>query len=112
MEIFQNNFELMKTVEMSKLIKKYNTLINTFVKYEVLHYDYWSRSLNEVFDCLNTPVILKNNSSFFVNFDHSLLGVMKESQLMVKLELKIPETCQNLLKSEKRFKLASQQLQV
>jgi hypothetical protein len=114
MKIFQKNIELMATVDMSKLTKKYNTLITAFVKYEVLHYEFWIRSFNEVFDCLNTPVILKNNSSssFYVNFDQSLLNILRESQLMLKLELKIPENCRKLLLTEKRLKIASQQLQV
>ena len=101
---------------MEIIIKKYNILISNFVKYEVLHYQYWIRSFDEVFDYLNTPVLLKNNSlqqvSFVVNFDILLLNIIKESQLMIKLGLKVPESCEKLLFNEKYFKLTSQKLKV
>ena len=114
MTVFQSNIELMKASEMSNVIKKYNILITCFVKYEVLHYQYWIRSFDEIFDCLNAPILLKNNNTqqFYVNFDHLLLNVLRESQLMLKLGLAIPKSCERLLLNEKYYKLASQQLQV
>ncbi len=114
MNIFQSNEECIKSHEIVNVIKTYNILINSLVKFEVLHYQYWIKSFDEIFDCLNAPVLLKTNNSqhFYVNFDQILLNVVRESQLMVKLGLSVPESCQKLLLDEKRLKLTSKTLQV
>lgn len=114
MEIFQNNEKLMKAPEMSVIIRKYNHLFQGLVKYEIMNYKCWIRSLHEVFDCLNTPVLLKTQdlAHFKVNFDQLLLVVIRESQLMLKLGLDVPKECKRLLIDAKYFKLQSERLQV
>ena len=88
-------------------MKRFNQLATVLVKYEVVNYHKWRKSLeasSEEF--LQSPLLLWNDEvgQFTVNPLSTTLTIIQESQNLIKLGLKIPKVARDLLLQEKELK--------
>lgn len=88
-----NNFKKIKCiiehVKMQSTIHYYNTLAFTFKFYEMQIHKVWFDNIEATLKYLSQPVLVKNPKTqrLELNFHHSVLELIKESESMLKLGL-------------------------
>jgi dynein heavy chain, axonemal len=75
-------------------VKFYNYLAGILLHYEVMHHKSWFSYAESVRSRLEVPLIRKNPESncFELNLDWNVLQVIKETELMWKMDLAVPDT--------------------
>ncbi|KAL5105018.1 hypothetical protein TcWFU_009077 [Taenia crassiceps] len=101
------------TLEGQKQVKRFNQLTTVLVKYEAVNYHKWCNSLEDA-SCklLESPLLLcdPENGQLTVNPISTPLTIIRESQVLRKLGLKVPKVAMDLLLQEKQLKNHNYQL--
>nr|CAD7194915.1 unnamed protein product [Timema douglasi] len=95
-----------------KCIKMYNALAQCLVHYEIIYHNAWCELVSQVRIALSRPVLLKNPRTFrySVNFDPYIVEVIRETEYMWKLDLKVPDVAQIVAFSKKKIIFAFEQI--
>ncbi|CAG2056143.1 unnamed protein product, partial [Timema podura] len=95
-----------------KCIKMYNALAQCLVHYEIIYHKAWCELVSQVRIALSRPVLLKNPRTFrySVNFDPYIVEVIRETEYMWKLDLKVPDVAQIVAFSKKKILSAFEQI--
>nr|CAD7567573.1 unnamed protein product [Timema californicum] len=95
-----------------KCIKMYNALAQCLVHYEIIYHNAWCELVSQVRIALSRPVLLKNPRTFrySVNFDLYIVEVIRETEYMWKLDLKVPDVAQIVAFSKKKILFAFEQI--
>nr|CDS18170.1 dynein heavy chain [Echinococcus granulosus] len=103
----------LETPEGQKQVKRFNQLATVLVKYEAVNYRKWCKSLEDT-SCklLESPLLTRDpeRGQFSVNPPFTTLTIIRESQILRKLGLKVPKIAMELLLQERELKNHNDQL--
>ncbi|EUB55933.1 Dynein heavy chain 5, axonemal [Echinococcus granulosus] len=110
---FGSVFHDSPTPEGQKQVKRFNQLATVLVKYEAVNYRKWCKSLEDT-SCklLESPLLTRDpeRGQFSVNPPFTTLTIIRESQILRKLGLKVPKIAMELLLQERELKNHNDQL--
>eukprot|EP00043_Microstomoeca_roanoka_P013217 m.129292 g.129292 ORF g.129292 m.129292 type:complete len:4796 (-) comp15694_c0_seq1:72-14459(-) len=115
MSVFQKSCQdLLKTAEAKKIIKNYNKLGHVLLEYELLHHRAWWKAVDASQSGLNSSLLVRHpdTGALLVNLDPQLPQVIRETKIMQKLNLEIPESAKLLCIQEDRLAQQKNQLQL
>eukprot|EP00108_Taenia_solium_P009032 TsM_000496300 transcript=TsM_000496300 gene=TsM_000496300 len=101
------DFLRIRTTEGQKQVKRFNQLATVLVKYEAVNYHKWCNGLGDT-SCklLESPLLIcdPENGQIVLNSISTSLTIIRESQVLHKLGLKVPNVAMDLLLQEKQLK--------
>eukprot|EP01028_Stygiella_incarcerata_P006636 TRINITY_DN270_c0_g1_i1.p1 TRINITY_DN270_c0_g1~~TRINITY_DN270_c0_g1_i1.p1 ORF type:complete len:4523 (-),score=1222.92 TRINITY_DN270_c0_g1_i1:192-13760(-) len=112
MRRFQVNEAVMETKESKKIIKTYNRVARALVEFETLWHYAWMKSIDTARAGLQATLIVRHpeTGKLFVNFDHEILQLIKETKWLLRLGVEVPESAKMVLLQEDKFKSYYNQL--
>ena len=104
--LYQLAPDVMKLPAGRKGTTLYNKLAQVLVAYELLYYQAWLKQIDIALDGLNAFILVRHpeTGEIFVNFDMSLLELIRETQCMLHLKLEIPANVLVFTASGSKFK--------
>lgn len=102
----QHAADLLRTVEGKKIVKNYNKLGQVLMEYELLYHRAWVKAVDAAQSGLAASLLVRDPESgkILVNRDQQVLQLLRETALMQKLKLEIPESAKTLCIQEDRLK--------
>ena len=94
-----------------KIVRHYNHLAKTLVKFETLYFQAWCKMAEGAKAGLQCVLIIKDSKQqMVVNFDTSVLLLMKEAKNLRLMDFQIPESAKVVLLLEDKLKKFYNQL--
>ncbi len=92
--------------ESKKIIKLYNQVARTLVEFETMWHLAWCKSVDAAKAGLQATLIIRHPKSnrLYVNFDRSILQLIRESKMLERLAVEVPESAKMVLHQEQKFK--------
>lgn len=106
MSVFQNRCkDLLISPDAKKIIKNYNKLGQVLLEFELLHHKAWWQAAEASHSGLSSSLLVRHpeTSCLLLNLDPQLSQVIRETKVMQKLHLEIPETAKLLCLQEDRL---------
>eukprot|EP00762_Andalucia_godoyi_P000483 ANDGO_03248.mRNA.1 Dynein gamma chain len=112
MKKFQQNRTIMNTKESKKIIRTYNKVARALVEFETLWHYAWMKSIETAKTGLQATLIVRHPETgrLFVNFDHEILQLIRETKWLLRLGVDVPESAKMVLLQEDKFKSYYNQL--
>jgi dynein heavy chain len=112
MKLFKNMKSIMNSKESKKICKLYNKVGRALVEFETLWFNAWCKAIESSKSGLLAPLLVKHPQThkLFVNFDHEILKLIRESKCLERMQGWIPESAKMVLLQEDKFKLYYSQL--
>eukprot|EP00050_Salpingoeca_kvevrii_P002276 m.190165 g.190165 ORF g.190165 m.190165 type:complete len:4578 (-) comp10576_c0_seq1:102-13835(-) len=106
---------LLKHADSRKTIKTYNKIGHVLLEFEMLYHRGWWRAVDTAYTGLQSSLIVRHPESdkLLVNCDPQVVQLIRETKIMQKLKLDIPDCATQLCKQEERIvkhKLELQQM--
>eukprot|EP00698_Gefionella_okellyi_P018829 TRINITY_DN568_c0_g1_i2.p1 TRINITY_DN568_c0_g1~~TRINITY_DN568_c0_g1_i2.p1 ORF type:complete len:4478 (+),score=1217.70 TRINITY_DN568_c0_g1_i2:54-13487(+) len=104
---FQEQTLLMKSLEARRVVKLFNKIAAALVQYESIWHEGWVKAVMTAKAGLHATLLVRDpegSDKLYVNFDHEILQVMRETREMQRLGLAVPEVARLLCEQEDRFK--------
>ena len=114
MQRFQSNRVILAATESKKIIRLFNRVARTLVEFETLWYKAWLESIQASKDGLQATILVRhpdNAGQYLVNFDPELLQLIRETKMLSRLGLPLPEIALEVLEQESRLKKSREELQ-
>jgi dynein heavy chain, axonemal len=115
MQIMQQNApDLLRSPEGKKVVKNYNKLGHVLMEYEMLYHRAWIKAVDAAQSGLAASLLVRDPESgrLLVNRDQQVLQLLRETAIMQKLKLEIPESAKVLCIQEDRLKRHESALRV
>ena len=115
MSVFQKSCkDLLATAEARKIIKNYNKIGHVLLEYELVHHRAWWKAVEASQSGLNASLLVRHpeTADLLVNLDPQLPQVIRETKIMQKLGLEIPDSAKLLCLQEERLSKQQNQLQL
>ena len=98
--------ELKKNRDSRTHITLYNRLGLTLTAYEYLYKQAWCEQIERAKAGLQATLIIRypQNNKLYVNFDHEILQLIRESKCLERMGIPIPESARIVLLQEDKFK--------
>jgi len=98
--------ELLCTVEGKRIIKNYNKLGHVLMEFEMLYHRAWWKAVDAAQSGLAASLLVRmpETNKIVVNRDQQVLQLLRETDVMTKLNLEIPESAKLLAMQEVRLK--------
>jgi dynein heavy chain len=103
MSVFQTACaDLLKAPDAKKIIKSYNKLGHVLMEFEMLYHRGWWQAVDACQSGLNASLLVRRpaDGQLLVNIDPQLMQLIKETKIMQKLKLEIPESAKLLCLQE------------
>lgn len=98
----------MTTAAGRKATGSYNRLAQVLMAYEIMYYQGWLSKIDAALDGLNAFILVRDNvnapGDIYVNFDISLLELMREIHCMKHMSLDIPLQAMTFIANGSKFK--------
>jgi dynein heavy chain len=106
MKKFQTNKSIMQTKESKKIIRTYNKVASALIEFETLWHKAWTKSIEANKAGLAATLIIRHptNNRLYVNFDHEILQLIRESKCLLRLQAQVPEVAKMILMQDDKFK--------
>jgi dynein heavy chain len=107
MAIFNANaMFLLKSPEAKKLVKNYNKLGHVLLEFEMLYHRAWWQAVDASQGGLNASLLVRHpkTGKLVVNIDPQLLQLIRETKVIQRLQLEIPESAKLLCLQEDRLR--------
>ncbi|CAH1269411.1 DNAH5 [Branchiostoma lanceolatum] len=114
MEMFQDHPTVLQTPEGKRTIRNYNKVAKVLLEFEVLYHRAWMRQVDAMKAGLAASLIVRHpeTNELFVNFDPSILTLIKEAECMARLGLEVPHAAKGLRQKQGHFKELYNKLQL
>jgi dynein heavy chain len=114
MAVFQEYPQILQIPSAKKVIRKYNQLARVLLEFEVLYHQAWLKQVDIATHGIHVTVLASNSKTkeVLVNFDESVLLVIREVEVMEKLGLDVPVSAIGLKSKQTVFKQELNQLRV
>ncbi|EDQ85635.1 uncharacterized protein MONBRDRAFT_29039, partial [Monosiga brevicollis MX1] len=117
--------DVLKSAEAKKIIKTYNKLGHVLMEFEMLYHRGWWRAVDACQSGLNASLLvrrplsnqdevafsLRETGDLVVNIDPQIMQLIRETKIMQKLKLEIPESAKLLCLQEDRLRKHEVELQ-
>jgi dynein heavy chain len=111
MKFFQEKTKCLESPDAKKHIKNYNKLASTLLEYELLWHQSWFSVVDETKSGLYATLLVDDNQGeWVVNFDDSIMHLIKETRAIQRLGLEIPESAKQLYSQEEWYRDAVSRL--
>ena len=103
------------SAESRDIVKQYNRLAKTLMKFEALWHQGWCHAVDQAKSCLKASLLVRSPRSkelIFVNFDHSVIQLIRETKALQRMDFEIPETALYIASKEESLKRNSDMLQL
>ena len=106
MKLFQNIRSIMTSKDSKKIVKLYNKVGRALIEFETLWVRAWCDSIDGAKSGLLASLVVKHprTGKLFVNFDHEILKLIRESKCIQRMQGDIPENAKMVLLQEDKFK--------
>lgn len=106
MKLFQNIKSIMTSKDSKKIVKLYNKVGRALIEFETLWVRAWCDSIEGAKSGLLASLVVKHprTGKLFVNFDHEILKLIRESKCIQRMQGDIPENAKMVLLQEDKFK--------
>ena len=104
MKTFQLIPRVFQPKESKKVVKHYNKLAKTLIEFESVWYNAWVKSSQMAKSGLRSRLIVEHEGQLLVNFDVSVLTLMKEAKHLQLMGFEIPASAKIILLLESRLK--------
>ena len=106
MREFAQHANLMATKEAKKLIKVYDKSLRTLTEYEMLWRDAWAKGFDAATSGLQATLLVQHPTTgdLTVNFDRTILQLLKECKGLKRMGLEVPEPAKLVFLQEDKFK--------
>lgn len=98
--------ELLRTAEGKKIVKNYNKLGHVLMEYEMVYHRAWLKAVDTAQSGLAASLLVRNPTTdrILVNRDQQVLQLLRETAIMQRLKLEVPESARVLCLQEERLK--------
>eukprot|EP00960_Hanusia_phi_P046745 758011-Hanusia_phi.AAC.1 len=98
--------------EAKRIIKQYNKVARVLVEYETLWQDAWIRSIEAAKSGLQATLIIRHpiTGRYFVNFDREIVQLIRETKVLQRCGIEIPDAAKTVMVQEEKFKSYYHQL--
>ena len=104
MKTFQLIPKVFQPKESRKVVKHYNKLAKTLIEFESVWYTAWVKSSDMARQGLRSRLIVQHEGQLLVNFDTSVLTLMKEAKHLQLMGFEIPNSAKIILLLEAKLK--------
>ena len=104
MKTFQLIPKVFQPKESKKIVKHYNKLAKVLIEFESVWYHAWVKSSEMAKQGLRSKLIVEHNGLLVVNFDMSVLTLMKEAKHLQLMGFEIPNSAKIILLLENKLK--------
>ena len=114
MDVFVSNNTILQYPEAKKIIKNYNQMCAVLMEYEMIHHRAWLRQIELVLSGIHSSLLVKHPETleYHVNFDPEIITLIRETECMKRLGLKIPTEADDLVIRQETLKLQYDRLRV
>jgi len=112
MKMFKDNKSIMNSKDSRRICKIYNKVGRALIEFETLWVRAWCDSIEGAKAGLLASLVVRHprTGALFVNFDHEILKLIRESKCLQRMLGDIPESAKMVLLQEDKFKLYYAQL--
>ena len=113
MEAFSKHPTILQSADAKKLIRQYNKVCGVLLEYEMLyHKEAYLKQVDAVRMGLQATVFVRHpeTKNIFVNYDPAVNTVIRETELLVRLDVEIPPFAKQLLQRQHQLKERKQSL--
>uniref|UniRef100_H3AFE6 Dynein axonemal heavy chain 5 n=1 Tax=Latimeria chalumnae TaxID=7897 RepID=H3AFE6_LATCH len=98
MKFLKNKPDLLKTIEMKKVIQNFNKMAAVLVEFELLYHRGWCQCADLARNGIHASLLVRHpeNKELFVNLDPMVLKVLYEAKYFHKMGFEVPEVVLNL----------------
>ena len=98
----------------AKVVRQYNRLLQVLTEYEMLYYHAWVRQLEAAQEGLKASLLVRHpeTQEVFVNLDEQIPALVRETTVMSRFGLEIPEQARSLLQKGRAIKDCHDQLKL
>ena len=104
MKTFQLIPKVFQPKESRKIVKHYNKLAKVLIEFESVWYHAWVKSSEMAKQGLRSKLLVEHNGALVVNFDVSVLTLMKEAKHLQLMGFEIPASAKIILLLENKLK--------
>ena len=106
MKIFETNPAVLGSREGKKIVKMYNKLARTLVAFEYLWYRAWVESIEHARAGLQATLLIRHpeDSQLYVNLDPEILQLVRETKVLDRMGIDVPEAARTIMVQETRIK--------
>ena len=97
-----------------RVVRQYNRLSQVLTEYEVLYYNAWTRQLESAQEGLKASLLVRHPDTheIFINLDEQIPALVRETTVMSRFGLEIPEQARTLLSKGRTVKECHDQLKL
>ena len=112
MRKFASNQAIMSSKEAKRVVRVYNRVAQTLIKFEMLWVNYFLAKIERDKAGLQATLLVRHpeDGRLLVNFDRDILQLMREAKYLQRMGIEIPESAKMVLLQEDKFKSYYNQL--
>ncbi|XP_077977225.1 dynein axonemal heavy chain 8-like isoform X3 [Glandiceps talaboti] len=106
MKVFRENKSVQHMKDFPRIVKYYNRIATALVTFESLWFSQWKTHIDHAKAGLKATLLIHHpeNGAIVVNADERVLQLIHECRWMTRLGIAVPDSAQQVMKQEHRFK--------
>jgi len=106
MRKFSTNKAIMASKEAKRVVRVYNRVAQTLIKFEMLWVNYFLAKIERDKAGLQATLLVRHpeEGRLLVNFDRDILQLMREAKYLQRMGIEVPESAKMVLLQEDKFK--------